>query len=541
VVDISNNVVWSEVAANNNSTGTLPGYPENMAPSLYDDNNREFMAALKRFYDHINPTVTSGGSANAQTLTYTQGPVGYITGDVFFFIAGFTNSGDTTLNVSGLGGLHIKYNGANLVGGEIVAGQIIGVAFDGTNLQLISKSGGIINPGLTIGSVVIVGATGLTQDNANLFWDAGNHRLGIGTNAPAYPVQVGSTNYQQDAKICLVDGNGVNTRTWSIRTIYGASTTTDPNYGFAIRDENAGADRLFISFNSGNVGIGNTTPGYKLDVTGDINTSATLRLAGAQFAVVSGNYVEIFDKAGNGAIFLGNGSDPQNYYRQSTHTFQSIAGGATYATINATGISTPNSISASNTIDAGVDLHISSARGVSTQGGYMQWNRDGTGRTFLANQKGGGSGGLSIGEVTTGNAYTQTANIDPSGNLSLAGTISSLGSVIGLAFGGSGANSAAGAFSNIVVAASSLASTGYLKFQNGVYLQWGGFTTTATTASTVSFATPFPNGLWACIPTLGIAGGTSVSWGIGPQSLSQFQLVKSDTAVYGGFFVAIGF
>jgi len=40
---------------------------------------------------------------------------------------------------------------------------------------------------LTAGSVLFAGAAGLlSQDNANLFWDATNKRLGIGTAAPAY-------------------------------------------------------------------------------------------------------------------------------------------------------------------------------------------------------------------------------------------------------------------------------------------------------------------------------------------------------------------
>lgn len=44
----------------------------------------------------------------------------------------------------------------------------------------------------TAGSVVFAGVTNgiYTQDNANFFWDATNHRLGIGTAAPTSPLQV---------------------------------------------------------------------------------------------------------------------------------------------------------------------------------------------------------------------------------------------------------------------------------------------------------------------------------------------------------------
>jgi len=47
--------------------------------------------------------------------------------------------------------------------------------------------------GATAGSVLFAGASGvLAQDNANLFWDDTNNRLGIGTTSPGQLLQVGS-------------------------------------------------------------------------------------------------------------------------------------------------------------------------------------------------------------------------------------------------------------------------------------------------------------------------------------------------------------
>jgi hypothetical protein len=43
---------------------------------------------------------------------------------------------------------------------------------------------------LTNGSVVFSNGTTLTQDNANLFWNDTTNRLGIGTNSPAYDLEV---------------------------------------------------------------------------------------------------------------------------------------------------------------------------------------------------------------------------------------------------------------------------------------------------------------------------------------------------------------
>ena len=54
-----------------------------------------------------------------------------------------------------------------------------------TELGTGGSGSGSTLPTFTTGSVVFGGTSGLTQDNANLFWDDTNNRLGIGTNTPA--------------------------------------------------------------------------------------------------------------------------------------------------------------------------------------------------------------------------------------------------------------------------------------------------------------------------------------------------------------------
>jgi hypothetical protein len=85
--------------------------------------------------------------------------------------------------------------------------------------------------------------------------------VGIGTTAPNAPLQIGSATYTQDSKIILGAGNGGQQRIWSIRVPYGDAIVTAPNYGFVIRDETGGTDRFVIDWQTGNVGIGTTTPG----------------------------------------------------------------------------------------------------------------------------------------------------------------------------------------------------------------------------------------------------------------------------------------
>ncbi len=83
---------------------------------------------------------TSTGSANAQILTPVPPLAAYVAGQTLSFIAGFTNSGALTVNVSGLGIRNVYKDGPAgpipLAGGEVVAGNILTVKDDGTRFQL---------------------------------------------------------------------------------------------------------------------------------------------------------------------------------------------------------------------------------------------------------------------------------------------------------------------------------------------------------------------------------------------------------------------
>jgi len=138
LADISDNTKWFETDASN-SQAPPDGWPEGMLPSTVNDTARSDRGALKRFYDHANATVVSGGSANAQTLAYAVAPTAYVTGDHYAFIVGggLTPTGATTLSVNGLGAKNVVIGASALVGGEMQAGQVALVYYDGTSFQLI--------------------------------------------------------------------------------------------------------------------------------------------------------------------------------------------------------------------------------------------------------------------------------------------------------------------------------------------------------------------------------------------------------------------
>lgn len=79
---------------------------------------------------------TSGGSANAQTLTPTPAIAAYAAGMTFRFIAGATNTGLTAMDVSGLGAKDIKdLRGNTLMGGRITAGDVYTIIYDGSSFR----------------------------------------------------------------------------------------------------------------------------------------------------------------------------------------------------------------------------------------------------------------------------------------------------------------------------------------------------------------------------------------------------------------------
>lgn len=140
MADISS-ASWSETASSNNAA-TPDGFPEGMAFSAVNDAAREMMGAVKREWNRSHPTVSSGGTSSAITLTYTTAPT-YVTGIQFAFKVTTTNAAAATLNVNSLGAKKVysmTYSGPQLVApGEMAAGNVVVVTYDAA---LDSAAGG---------------------------------------------------------------------------------------------------------------------------------------------------------------------------------------------------------------------------------------------------------------------------------------------------------------------------------------------------------------------------------------------------------------
>jgi hypothetical protein len=143
---------------------------------------------------------------------------------------------------------------------------------DGTSGQVLSTNGtGTLSwtnndSGLTVNSTAITSGTSgrvffqnasnqLSQ-SANLFWDNTNNRLGIGIAVPTQKVHV-------DGNILLSTGSNKFVRIGSSTNYHYDLQSTGDN--FQIIDGN-GNTRLHISYPNGNIGIGTTAPGSRLDI-----------------------------------------------------------------------------------------------------------------------------------------------------------------------------------------------------------------------------------------------------------------------------------
>jgi hypothetical protein len=101
------------------------------------------MAAIAKWRNYSNGSITTGGSANAQTVTTPVVFTSVPTNLLLTVKIGFTNTTTATLNVDGIGAVTIKYaNGNPLVAGALTAGYYAQFLYDGTNWILLSSGGG---------------------------------------------------------------------------------------------------------------------------------------------------------------------------------------------------------------------------------------------------------------------------------------------------------------------------------------------------------------------------------------------------------------
>lgn len=152
---------WSQTASSNATADSTVNWAEGQAPSSVNDSARAMMAAAAKYRDDVSGTkISTGGSADAYSVTSNQGLTALTDGFRVAFICSATNTGASTINVDSLGAKPLrKLSGAALSAGELVSGSVYEAVYDSGNDEWLIP-GGRLAPFLPAGIVLpYAGAT----------------------------------------------------------------------------------------------------------------------------------------------------------------------------------------------------------------------------------------------------------------------------------------------------------------------------------------------------------------------------------------------
>jgi hypothetical protein len=202
-------------------------------------------------------------AAGTDTITGTTSPAltAYATGNQFSFLVANTNTGAVTINVDGIGAKAITRTGTTaLVAGDMVAGQVVEIIYDGTRFQLVNG-----NSFTNLKVSGTLGVTGVSTFTAQPIVSSLTASLPVFTDASKGLVSntmTGTGNVVMSASPTFTGTVGAADLTTTGNTILGDATTDTLNVG------NGG----LVKDASGNVGIGTSSPAGKLSVNVDSST-----------------------------------------------------------------------------------------------------------------------------------------------------------------------------------------------------------------------------------------------------------------------------
>lgn len=152
------------------STALVTDGSKNVASSATTSTELGYVSGVtSALQTQINAKVSQSGAqifgadsvgTDAYAITLSPAPGSYTTGMTVNFSAGTANTGGATLNVNALGAKTIlKQHDQALATGDIEAGQIVTVVYDGTNFQMQSQSAaGVPTSGVVIGAQILTGS-----------------------------------------------------------------------------------------------------------------------------------------------------------------------------------------------------------------------------------------------------------------------------------------------------------------------------------------------------------------------------------------------
>ena len=197
-----------------------------------------------------------------------------------------------SFNTNGSGNERMRITSAGNVGiGTTSPNAILDIS-DATNDNLrIGTRGGNMN----LFSVTDAGAASpLAFEGSQFNFITGN--VGIGTTSPSAPLEIAGAASATDTGITIKNGSATRLRLFhndnagaSYLTTYdgvGAAQALNIKSGNGLYMSGGGGSTHVTVNTSGNVGIGDTTPSYKLDVAGDINSQSNILSGGVDLASI---------------------------------------------------------------------------------------------------------------------------------------------------------------------------------------------------------------------------------------------------------------
>jgi hypothetical protein len=280
--------------------------------------------------------VTAAG-ANIYTATITPAITAYAEGQVFYIKITTANTGASALNLNGLGYKTLVKDGSlALVTGDLLAGKVYPVYYDGTNFQVLNAVSSVSNLTLSgngiVGGNFGVGPAGIFPhigfyNSKNLTGAGSGMAYGIAntgviqsdvTTIASYNQVLGSTApgsytlpllvYNSASQSTFGAGSAVTTQVgYSAESTLTGATNNYGFYGaipFGTNRFNFYANGTALNYFNGDSGFGTNAPGAKVQVSSGNDAKKGLIIKGNS-ATQSANVFEIQNSAGAQQLAVG--------------------------------------------------------------------------------------------------------------------------------------------------------------------------------------------------------------------------------------------
>jgi len=270
----------------------------------------------------------------------------------------------------------------------------------------------------------------LTANTFTTAFSASSGTLYFGTNG------VANNKYlTYDGTVYTLSGGLLNVNNGGIFASMLSINVPSLTFNLRLGETTGGWSKGIRVVNSGNLEIinsANTNVIASLTDVGAFNIAGSYQIAGNPVAAAGGSYVSLFDGSQRQAILLGGTGDATNYYRNTTHSFQNVAGGTQYATLSSTGLNVTSGTLTTTvgSIVSALNVHVSSGNGYYYEGSFVV-------RTFWDGSYIHATHGFRTdGQMSVGGGAAITGNLSATGTATITGTIQggtiqSLGETIG--------------------------------------------------------------------------------------------------------------